>query len=143
MNEEFKKSFASVLRRISDKRDMVVRKVIIQTGRAVIQRSPVDTGRFRGNWQFGISSINTDTSSSNDRGGTLAMGRIAVGMNSWKTGQFVFITNSLPYARMLEYGGYPDGPKTVGGYSRQAPAGMVRVTVNDFKQFLKRAGESE
>jgi len=38
---------------------------------------------------------------------------------------------------MLEYGLYPNPPKhptgkTVGGYSTQAPAGMVRISVAEF-----------
>jgi hypothetical protein len=54
------------------------------------------------------------------------------------------IASGLPYIRILEYGGYPNPPvrgswdratrqwvvKSSGGFSRQAPQGMVRVTVD-------------
>ena len=48
------------------------------------------------------------------------------------------LSNNLPYAWKLEYGGYPgDGPNTVGGYSKQAPSGCVRVNVARFDAILE------
>jgi hypothetical protein len=43
----------------------------------------------------------------------------------------------VPYIRVLEYGGYPLNPKhpsgrSDGGFSTQAPAGMVRISVLEF-----------
>jgi hypothetical protein len=38
------------------------------------------------------------------------------------------MTNALPYARRLEY-----------GWSRQAPYGMVRYSVLEYRRFLLRA----
>jgi lysozyme family protein len=48
----------------------------------------------------------------------------------------MYLTNSLPYAMTIEYGGYPNPPKnptgkTIGGFSTQAPAGVVRVTAEE------------
>ena len=60
-----------------------------------------------------------------------------------------FITNNLPYITKLEDGGYPNPPKkptgkTVNGYSRQAPNGMVAVTIaevdNLFSAAVREAG---
>jgi hypothetical protein len=52
-----------------------------------------------------------------------------------KIGQTFYMANSLPYARTVEYGKYPNPPKnptgkTVNGFSRQAPAGMARIAVD-------------
>ena len=48
------------------------------------------------------------------------------------------MANNLPYAHVIEYGGYPgDGPNTVGGFSKQAPAGVVRVNVARFEAILE------
>jgi hypothetical protein len=44
-------------------------------------------------------------------------------------GSLTWLSNNLPYIEKLEYGGYPDGPNTIGGFSKQAPAGMVRVNM--------------
>lgn len=51
-----------------------------------------------------------------------------------KGDESIFICNNLDYIEKLEYGGFPnppkkDGGKTINGYSKQAPAGMVGVTL--------------
>jgi hypothetical protein len=47
------------------------------------------------------------------------------------------LANNLPYANVIEYGGYQgDGPNTVGGFSKQAPQGVVRVNVLRFQQLI-------
>lgn len=61
----------------------------------------------------------------------------------------------MPYIRKLEYGGYPDPVKkgswdkkkktyvikTVGGFSRQAPKGMVGLTMSKIASTVKKAVE--
>jgi hypothetical protein len=47
-------------------------------------------------------------------------------IGSWRWGEIIYLTNSLPYARRLEY-----------GWSKQAPAGMVRITVANFERHLQ------
>ncbi len=56
----------------------------------------------------------------------------------------MYITNALPYAATLEYGGYPNPPKnptgkTVGGYSVQAPQGMFRIAAIRYNEFVQKA----
>ena len=69
-------------------------------------------------------------------------------------GKRLFFTNPMPYANVVEYGGYPNPPKmgtntsesgtpkfqklSTGGYSRQAPSGMVRINVKRMRVRLKR-----
>ncbi len=45
-----------------------------------------------------------------------------------KAGDVIYLANSLPYIRRLEY-----------GWSKQAPAGMVRGTVGEFQQAIDKA----
>lgn len=108
--------------------ETVVRAQVRALGANLIERSPVDLGQFKGNWQYGNDTINTDTNSPFDKTGESAMGRIKVGLASWKAGQTIWITNSLPYARVLEYGRANGTPG-----SMQAPNGMVRLAVLEFK----------
>jgi hypothetical protein len=122
----FKTDFAAVLKRAGDKADLVVRKSAIDLGKSLIQMSPVDTGRFRGNWQFGISAIDQATNSPPDQGGGTTNGRLVTKIGSWRWGEIIYLTNSLAYARRLEY-----------GWSKQAPAGMVRITVANFERHLQ------
>ena len=108
------------------KLSLVVRKTVLDMAGQMIRLSPVDTGRFRSNWQYGGGAINTYTGSAIDASGSI--GRITAGIAGWKPGETMWITNSLPYAQRLE-----------AGWSKQAPAGMVRTTVASFEAHFARA----
>lgn len=62
----------------------------------------------------------------------------------------IYIENNLPYINTLEYGGYPDPVKkgtyekgtgyvikSRGGFSKQAPHGMVGLTMARYEKLLK------
>jgi hypothetical protein len=62
----------------------------------------------------------------------------------------IIIQNNLPYITTLEFGGYPQNPvrggetktglpKTVNGFSRQAPAGMCGLALQKFEKHLEAA----
>lgn len=124
-NDAFRRDFARLLKAAGDKADLVVRKTALQLQSEMIARSPVDTGRFKGNWQTGIGAVNADTGSAANSD---ALGRCATVLQGWKPGQTIFLTNSLPYAKRLE-----------NGWSQQAPAGMVRLTVANYAAALANA----
>lgn len=107
--------------------DTVARKATFALFNAVQQRSPVDTGRFRGNWQATQGAPAVGTTNATDPNGSKAQGE-ALKALSFPAGDTVYFTNNLPYARRLEY-----------GYSRQAPAGMVRLSVREFSAAVKAA----
>ena len=85
-------------------------------------------GRFKSNWQVGLGSMNEAVDAT---AGSDALGRAKVVLEGFKPGMTIFLTNNLPYAKKLEY-----------GHSKQAPAGVVRLTVQDFAQAVKRAVDS-
>lgn len=106
------------------KLDVVTRKVTLDLFTSVVQKSPVDTGRFKANWNVGLTPNVSFTASTNaGRGLTEAQQALSI-----PAGGVVYLANGLPYARRLEY-----------GYSGQAPAGMVRLSVREFKSFVDRA----
>lgn len=119
---------------------MVVRQVTIKLFSQVILASPVDTGRFRMNWQPTNDSPATGTLEAEDPAGSRAISQSTnFVQGSVKWDEFM-LTNNLPYAEKIEYGGYPgDGPNTVGGFSTQAPRGVVRVTVSRFQRLIDEA----
>ena len=127
-NDAFKAGFRRLLAKVGDRAEQTVRVFALQIGTELIRRSPVDTGRFRGNWQIGFYNIEYSTDSANDQSGGIAMDRLLARLASWKAGQTINITNSLPYAQRLEY-----------GWSQQAPQGMVRLTVMNFKNYVRGA----
>lgn len=117
--------------------ETVMRAVSIKLFSAIIKASPVDSGRFRMNWQASGSSPAGGVLADTDKSGNKATNEMASFISSTPAWQEVTLTNNLPYAAVIEFGGYPgDGPETVGGYSRQAPQGVVRVNVTRFNKLL-------
>jgi len=113
--------------------DVIVRKVVIDMTVAMVRMSPVDTGRFRGNWMMGVGSPDVSTIDAVDKDGSTTVARITAAAGSLQAGGVVYITNSLPYARRLEY-----------GWSKQAPSppGIVRLTVQRYTDYIAAAVKS-
>jgi hypothetical protein len=128
-NADFKRNFSALLKRVGDRAEMVVRGTALGIGGSVAEKSPVDTGRFKNNWMTALDSIDASANARADASGASSRASLTAQVAAWKPGQTIFITNSLPYAYRLEYD----------GWSRQAPAGMVRVTVVEFAQRFERA----
>lgn len=119
-----------------------VRKIAIAAFNQVNRRTPVDTGRARSNWNISGNLVDTTTRGEDltlssvqgeiSRGAAIAVGESqrftellkvkALAERAVARGDDINISNSLPYIRALEY-----------GYSAQAPAGMVRVTIKDIE----------
>lgn len=139
-------SFGDDIKKLCDKSKARIGDVVSKTAfdmqSSMVMLSPVDTGRLRANWQCGMDAINPDHG---QPPGSDARARTAQALSNWKPGQTIFLTNSLPYARVVEYGlygkppGSANGPKTRGGYSIRAPQGMVRLTVQRFDVFFREA----
>lgn len=108
--------------------DDTMRAIIIEIGGSVIRMSPVDTGRFRGNWQFSIGAASTGELDRLDKNGFAATAELVNGAIQFKAGETAYIVNNLPYAIRLEY-----------GHSDQAPGGMVRITLERFQRIVLEA----
>jgi hypothetical protein len=104
------------------KMETAVRKIVLDAFSEVIAMSPVDTGRFRGNWQVAVGSAPTGTVEALDPSGSIVTARVAVVAGEVKAGDVIYMVNNLPYAQRLE-----------DGYSKQAPAGMVKLTVQKYQ----------
>jgi hypothetical protein len=136
-------SFAGDIHKFNVKAQGNTSKVLRGTALAmfgqVVQRTPVDTGRLRGNWQVELNNIPRSTVKQTPSG-AISQGNAEI--NRSKANDAIYIINNLPYARVVEYGLYPDGPNTAGGYSRQSPQGMVRVTVAEFRREVEKQARS-
>lgn len=108
--------------------DLVVRKVALDVFKRVIMKSPVDTGRFRGNWQVAIGSIPAGTLQIDDKAGTATIAKVTAATMRLQAGQVITLVNNLVYARALEY-----------GHSKQAPNGMIRLTLTEFGSVVSKA----
>lgn len=106
--------------------ETVARQVSFKLFSAVIKASPVDTGRFRMNWQAAGAVAPAGIIDGVDKSGANAINRASsyvLGAPEW--GEFT-LANNLPYAERLEY-----------GWSNQAPQGFVRVNVARFNTLLE------
>jgi hypothetical protein len=112
--------------------------VALEIFRRVIFKTPVDLGGARANWQASIGSPASGTLDTVDKDGNATVAKANAVIAAAKSGDTIYLANNLEYIVKLEDGGYPDGPKTVGGFSRQAPAGMVALTVQEFAQVVNQ-----
>lgn len=119
----------------------IVRGVALDTANEMAERCPVDTGRLRANIVCGINGVNkTNTIPA----GIDPKPAITSALARWKIGDQIYITNSVPYAIVVEYGlygkppGSANGPKTVAGFSSQAVGGFVRLTAQNIEQSLRK-----
>ena len=131
------------MKKTGEKAEEVARQLAISLQQSIITKSPVDTGRFRNNWVYGINAVDATTTEDVDKSGADTLKWAKATLQHFKAGDTIYITNSLPYAQTLEYGLYPNPPKggagkTVGGYSTQAKAGMVCITVVEFCQYIEK-----
>lgn len=118
MAGQFAIDLSRIIKKAKGDTNTAVRKVMLEAFTGVVRMSPVDTGRFRGNWMVGYGLINYETAES-DRSGAATIARITADvLGAPITIGSIFITNSTPYSLKLE-----------NGWSGQAPSGMVGVTM--------------
>lgn len=101
--------------------DRAIRGTSIKLFSAIILASPVDTGRFRANWQ----ASNERPASGEVNGFADPVNKVATYINGAPFANEFTLANNLPYAYKLEF-----------GYSDQAPQGMVRINVARFQRIL-------
>lgn len=121
--------------------DDILQTIVIKVGESLVYLSPVDTGRFRGNWQLSVGSPSTSSTLRYDQAGQVTVNDIASKANTFTAGQIAYIQNNVAYGHDLEYGTYngPTSKVTDQGFSRQAPAGMVGVTEMQFTRIVSDA----
>ena len=99
---------------------------------ALVKASPVDTGRFRGNWQVTANRPPLYALNNYDRDGsdTIAEGKRALHaiMRGGGGVRSIHFSNMLIYANALEY-----------GHSKQAPAGVVGIVAARLRSFMAQA----
>jgi hypothetical protein len=129
-NDKFRGDIKRFITKSNAVLDKYAKAVVLNLDKSMVMKSPVDTGRFRANWNIGIGSVDSNTSDATDISGSGAISKAVAELNSFKVnGQIIYITNSLPYAYRLEYE----------GWSSQSPQGMVRITLAELSGILRQA----
>ncbi|HEX5126491.1 MAG TPA: hypothetical protein VFW00_07100 [Rhodocyclaceae bacterium] len=125
-----------------DDADKIVRYALQTLDGRLVNRSPVGDGtywqnpppkgytggRFKGNWQVSIGSPASGIKNLIDKDGSATMAAHANVIAIAKAGEVQFLVNNLPYAERIEK-----------GWSRQAPVGLVAVTVVEWNNIVEDA----
>jgi hypothetical protein len=124
----FSAQIAEFVAKAKENADLVVRKVALEMFTRVVIKSPVDEGRFKSSWVVAINSIPGGDPGTIDKTGAPSIMRIDAAVLNLKAGTVITMCSNLSYSRRLEY-----------GWSKQAPAGMVRITVVEFAGIVNQA----
>lgn len=114
--------FATEVEKTQNKR---LRAAALQALSGVIERSPVDSGTFRGSHRVSVGSADNgyDLGETDKTGSaTLAKGSAAIqAVRAPFT--VIYVQSNLPYSETLE-----------NGNSKQAPQGVYAITFNDLRE---------
>lgn len=147
MARTFELSLKAFAEKAGARADDCVGELITYIAASVDERSPVGDakywknpppkgyvgGRFRANWNLGIGAPDLSTTQKTDRsakggeGGTTTAAIISK-IPEKAAGNVYYLSNSLPYASRLEH-----------GWSKQAPTGVLGLTVREFTKFVDEA----
>lgn len=128
------KVLASEKYNLVPKINRVKRAAALATLQTVITRTPFDTGRAKNNWLTTVGSPSEDELIGDmgdfDRSGQAAISkgdRVIASVGDHDNGS-IYITNNLPYINRLNQ-----------GWSKQAPAGFVQMSIKAAVEAIKNA----
>lgn len=138
----FSMQIAEFIAKTKANQDLVVRAITMKIDNKLVQRSPVGDatywknkpppgytgGRFRANWQLSIGSPTAGVLDLIDKDGSATIAAHGSVISTAKAGDVIYLVNNLPYARRIEE-----------GWSRQAPVGLVALTVLEFQKVVDDA----
>ncbi len=124
----FKQDLQAFATGAQERMDAVVRGTLVELSTRLVMRSPVDTGRFRGNWHLGVGAPIPYSLNTFDKAGGSTLSRMRGAIPKDELDTVYYITNNVLYGMALEM-----------GHSKQAPRGVVRVTAMEFDAMVRGA----
>lgn len=94
----------------------VAKRVGLDLFGRIVRKTPVDTGRARASWNISLKQAERSVQPAAQHTYPIPQ----VGVVSMKPGDTIWISNNLPYIVKLEE-----------GHSKQAPAGMVALSIEE------------
>jgi hypothetical protein len=109
---------------IKDEAEAMARRVAFAIDRQVVMMSPVDTGRFRANWQVSLNveaggtvehvpGVGGSSTAQNTQKALDQLGKVT---KDYQLGDSIYIVNNVVY-----------GPRLNDGHSKQAPKNFVQI----------------
>ncbi|USZ48133.1 hypothetical protein [Halomonas sp. DN3] len=132
------KSLSGFAREVEAQQNKRLRATALQALSGVIERSPVDTGAFRGSHRVSVATPDNGYSlEDTDRSGSATLAKGSAKIQSVRTAwEVIYVQSNLPYAEAIEFGQFiykPAGKTTPAGYSIQAPAGVYAITFDNLR----------
>ena len=123
---DFSLAFQNISTKSIKATENVIKKTVFDFTSSIISDTPVDTSRAKNNWFVTFDTPSDNTIDTLDNSGNTAINKANSKIMNNKVPMVYWINNNLPYIMRLEY-----------GWSKQSPAGMVRLNIQRFNQFLK------
>ena len=115
----FKHDLSKFKKKTTRMTEQVFKGTVISLFGKIVARTPVDTGRLSNSWR---PTVNRPSKSSQKA----SPAAIFKTVSNAKLGDSIYLVNNLPYAQKIE-----------AGSSKQAPTGMVRVTVAEYQKIIE------
>jgi hypothetical protein len=125
---KFNKEIDNFARMIPDKAILMQKKIVLEALRRLVMKTPVDTGHARMNWQVTIGKPANGEIEGYDKEGKKTIARGLAAIKDLSAYKVVWISNNVTYIEFLE-----------DGSSKQAPEGMLAVTVEELRMMFKKA----
>lgn len=125
------KGVAEFFRLFKLENDQIFRDATQRVSNAIVRFSPVDEGEYVADWDVKVGGWPSDTDPPPDPGRRKTRARLKAIIAEAKYGDAVFFENNDGAAIPLEY-----------GYSKQAPQGVVRLTVRKWRGFVRGAARA-
>lgn len=110
---------------VFEKVEDITKLTLMELFKRVIEKTPVQTGRAKGNWQATIDKASNVKLDVEDKSGKVTIDKVAETTDKFELGHKIFLSNNLSYVQKLEYGS-----------SKQAPKGMVRTSIQELNSIF-------
>ena len=163
MARGYNKEFVSDIEKFKKKSEDTVndarRFMAYSLFKKIIDRTPVyfewtqNAGNAKNNWTCSINTLVTTVNSGTDKKGSVTKARVAKVLKQVQGDDDIYFSNSVSQIFMLEDGLYPKNVskgswnsqtkkfeiRSIGGFSKQAPKGMVKLSLVEFPNIYKRS----
>ncbi len=125
---EFNRELAQFAKSVPEMATVMQKKIVLEALRRLVMRTPVDTGRARGNWQVTIDQPAESQLDVTDPDGDPTIHKGMAVLAGLPDATVVWISNNVDYIEFLEQGG-----------SQKSPEGMLAVTVAELREMFVEA----
>lgn len=120
----FAQQMAAAQITVREDMNAVLREAILEAGRRLVSRSPVDTGRLASNWRYGLTTPDAFASKATSERFVHNVEEIPADLLNFRH----FVTNSVEYAYYVEV-----------GTSKMAPRGFCQLTAVEWPNIVRKA----